>query len=182
MAKPLRDPPPTSSVARLLDVEAAIRAVAPAQPAAARPTEPANRDLPVVSVPPPSRPTESPPVFSAPTPSYPAGALTGEPANIKRELVLSPSTEETFSRLVEVYRRSTGTRLSNSHVARAMLKGLAACMTSLEREADAIGRLRLPGNARGREGERERFEDRIAEAFVNGVRSAAAYRRKDQSN
>jgi hypothetical protein len=57
-----------------------------------------------------------------------------------------------------------------------MLKGVAACMASLEQEAGAIGRLRLPGNARGREGERVRFEERIAEAFVNGVRSAAAYR------
>lgn len=179
MAKPLREPPPTSSVARLLDIEAASRALAPTQPAVLQPTEPANRDAPALSVPPPRQP-EALLGHHVPPANFPSAAPTGEPANIKRELVLSPSTEETFSRLVELYRRSTGTRLSSSHVARAMLKGVAACMASLEREADAIGRLRLPGNARGREGERERFEDRIAEAFVNGVRSAAAYRRKDR--
>jgi hypothetical protein len=119
---------------------------------------------------------ELPPTTTVEAPPVQTIAPTGEPANIKREFVLSPSTDETFSRLVELYRRSTGTRLSSSHVARAMLKGVAACMASLEREAETIGRLRLPGNARGREGERERFEDRIAEAFTNGFRSAAAYR------
>lgn len=181
MAKPLREPPPSSSVARLLDVEAASRALAPAQPTPAQPVEPANRDAPanVPYIPPPQQ-REPPPARHVPTPTASPPPATGEPANIKRELVLSPSTEEAFSRLVELYRRSTGTRLSSSHVARAMLKGVAACMASLEREAEAIGRLRLPGNARGREGERERFEDQIAEAFVNGVRSAAAYRRKVQ--
>lgn len=179
MAKPLREPPPTSSVARLLDIEAATRALAPTQPPVTQPTEPANRDAPAER-PPPPRQAETLPAHHTPPVNLPSAAPTGEPANIKRELVLSPSTEAAFSRLVELYRRSTGTRLSSSHVARAMLKGVAACMASLEREAEAIGRLRLPGNARGREGERERFEDRIAESFVNGVRSAAAYRRKDR--
>jgi len=181
MAKPLREPPPTSSVARLLDVEAASRALAPAQPAAPEPSKPANLDAPALTPStPPLRQSEALPVHHVSPPNLSSAAPTGEPANIKRELVLSPSTEETFSRLVELYRRSTGTRLSSSHVARAMLKGVAACMASLEREAEAIGRLRLPGNARGREGEREQFEDRIAESFVNGVRSAAAYRRRDR--
>ncbi len=179
MAKPLREPPPSSSVARLLDVEAASRALAPAQPAAPEPSQPANRDAPAITTPAPlARQPEVPPVHHVPPATASPAAPTGEPANIKRELVLSPSTEETFSRLVELYRRSTGTRLSSSHVARAILKGVAACLPALEREAETIGRLRLPGNARGREGERERFEERIAEAFVNGVRSAAAYWRR----
>jgi hypothetical protein len=167
MAKPLREPPPSSSVARLLDVEAAARALAPA--------EPINRDAPVSPPLAPKR-EEVPPIPAAQALPVQRIAPTGEPANIKRELVLSPSTDETFSKLVELYRRSTGTRLSSSHVARAILKGVAACLPALEREAETIGRLRLPGNARGREGERERFEERIAEAFTNGVRAAAAYR------
>jgi len=106
-------------------------------------------------------------------------AASIETAAIKREIVLSLSTDETFTRLIELYRRSTGTRLSGSHVARAMLRGVSHCFESLQREAGDIGRLKLPGNARGREGERDRFEDRIAEAFVNGIRSAAAYRRDE---
>jgi hypothetical protein len=58
-----------------------------------------------------------------------------------------------------------------------MLKGIAHCMDSLEREARRIGPLRLPGNARGREGERERFEERIAQVFIEGIRAAPAFDR-----
>ncbi len=181
MAKPLREPPPSSSVARLLDVEAASRALAPRQPSIVQPPGPANQDgAPPPPLTAPPRQPEALPVQQAPAATVASAIPTGEPANVKRDLVLSPSTHETLSRLVELYRRSTGTRLNSSHVARAMLKGVAACMASLEQEAAAIGKLRLPGNARGREGEREQFEDRIAESFVNGVRSAAAYRRTDR--
>jgi len=171
MPKPLRQPPPSSSVARLLDVEAATRALAPSKPAATS----APQQTPLVSS---SPPAEQPTPSNVVSPQFPLNQRTGEPANLKRELVLSPSTDQAFERLVELYRRATGTRLSNSHVARAVLKGVSACFLALEREAETIGQLKLPGNARGREGERERFEERIAEAFVNGVRSAAAYRRR----
>lgn len=170
MPKPLREPPPSSSVARLLDVEAASRALAPPQPTAPEP--PSERQL--ASTPPATEAVKSN-VVTAP---FPLPAPTGEPANIKREFVLSPSTDETFTRLVDLYKRATGTRLSSSHVARAMLRGIGQCMRPLEREAEQIGRLKLPSNARGREGEREQFEEAIAEAFIDGIRSAAAYRRE----
>jgi hypothetical protein len=157
MPKPLREPPPSSSVARLLDKDAAARAVATPRP----------------TVVPQAQATESVTVtFPAP-----ATAPSGEPANLKREFVFSPSTDQTFTRLVDLYRRSTGTRLSSSHVLRAVLKGVAHSMDSLEREARRIGPLKLPGNARGREGERERFEEKIAEAFVAGIRAAPAFER-----
>jgi hypothetical protein len=164
MAKPLQKPPPTSSVARLFDIEAASRALSQPLP---------SNDKPAV----PDSASREPEKSNVVTPPFPRSTPSGEPANIKREFVLSPSTDETFSRLVDLYRRSTGTRLSGSHVARAMLRGVATCLDSLQREANGLGRLKLPSNARGREGERERFEEALAERFINGIRSAAAYRR-----
>lgn len=157
MPKPLREPPPSSSVARLLDKDAAARALAVTKPPPVVPPGPAAPMTAVIPL--------------APT------APTEEPANLKREFVFNRSTDETFSRLVDLYRRSTSTRLSSSHVVRAMLKGVARCMDSLEREARRIGPLRLPGNARGREGERDRFEERIAQAFIEGIRAAPAFDR-----
>lgn len=114
-----------------------------------------------------------------PRPPLSRTANTTEIESVKREIVLSLATDETFTRLVALYRRSTGTRLSSSHVARAMFRGVSKCFESLQREAADVGRLKLPSNARGREGERDRFEDTIAEAFINGIRSAAMYRRDD---
>jgi len=179
MPKPLREPPPSSSVARLLDVDAASRATAPpdrGEPATSPPS-PSND-------PPSASHREQPVAYEAGaaanivSPRFPLHRPTGEPANVKREFVLSPSTDETFTRLLELYRRSTGTRLSGSHVARAMLKGISQCMDSIQREAALIGRQKLPSNARGREGERERFEEAVAKSFIAGIRSAASYRRE----
>jgi hypothetical protein len=50
-------------------------------------------------------------------------------------------------------------------------------MESLEREAKYIGRLKLPSNARGKEADRERFEEQVAMAFVAGMRGAPAFTR-----
>lgn len=58
------------------------------------------------------------------------------------------------------------------------MKGVAHCMEYLEKEARRIGPLKLPSNARGRASERERFEARIADAFVAGIRSAPAMERE----
>lgn len=103
----------------------------------------------------------------------------GESPNIKRELVLTQSTDDTFTRLVDIYRRSTGTRLTTSHVARTMMKGVAHCIGQLETEIKRVGRMKLPSNARGRELERESFEAKLADAFVAGIRSASAFDPKD---
>jgi hypothetical protein len=97
---------------------------------------------------------------------------------VKREFVLTPSAEQTLADLVALYQRATGTKLTASHVARVMLKGIAHCMESLEREAKYIGLLKLPSNARSKESERERFEDHIAMAFVAGIRGAPAFNRE----
>jgi hypothetical protein len=96
---------------------------------------------------------------------------------VKREFVLTQSAEDTFCELVALYQRATGTKLTASHVARAMLRGVAHCMESLEREAKYIGRQKLPSNARAKEADRERFEEHIAMAFVAGIRGAPAFNR-----
>lgn len=162
MPKPLREPPPSSSVARLLDLDAAARAVA----------------IPATTVAPDDECVAAAQVVLHParetTAERPTPARRPEHPHVKRELVLTPTADDTFTRLVEAYRRGTGTRLTASHVARAMLKGVAHCMDYLEKEARRIGPLKLPSNARGRELDRERFEARIADAFIAGIRSAPA--------
>lgn len=157
MAKPLREPPPSSSVVRLFDLDAAARAVA-ATPA----------------------PPESPPPSVAPARSDTSPATITTAVNtaarpcVKRQFILTPASDETFTRLVELYRHTTGTRLTDSHVARALMKGVAHCFDYLEREARRIGRQKLPSNARDKEQERERFEARIADAFIAGIRAGPA--------
>ncbi len=158
MAKPLREPPPSSSVARLLDLDAAARAVATLPRTAESPRPPATMAQTSASAHPAQAPV---------TPN-------GERPHIKRELVFTPSSDDAFTHLVELYRKATGSRLTSSHVARAVMKGVAHCMDYLEKEARRIGPLRLPCNARGRELDRERFEARIADAFIAGIRSAPA--------
>lgn len=167
MAKPLREPPPSSSVAHLFDVGAAARAVATPVIAAA------PSSLATVSEPQPV--ARSTPLEPAPRSAQPSmRTATGERPTIKRTLVLTPSANATFSRLVELYQRTTGTRLTDSHVARAMFRGIEHCMETLEREARRLGPQKLPANGRGHELDRERFEARIADAFVAGVRAASS--------
>lgn len=162
MAKPLQTEPPSSSIARLLDLNAAARAVAAPVETEEKAEAPATQQ---------EKPVEIPRVAAKPT-----SALTSP--HIKRELVFTPASEAIFSQLVEIYRRTTGTKLTASHVARALMKGAAHCMEYLEKEARRIGPLKLPSNARGRELERERFEARIADAFIAGIRSAPALDRE----
>jgi len=157
MAKLLRQQPPSSSVAHLLDFSAAARAVS-------TPGEEREGQTP-----------ENEPSTQITKRVSRREAVLGEQPNVKRELVLTASTDDAFSRLVDLYRKTTGTRLTASHVARAMLRSVAHSMDQVEREAKRLGRLKLPSNARGNEAERERFEAKIADAFLAGMRSAAAF-------
>ena len=153
MARSLTQPPPSSSLARLLDAGAAARAV---------------------SVTTPATPFEQ--VNAGPSAAEAPGSVAGRDHDpVKRELTLTMATDDVFEQLVEVYRRATGTRLSSSQLARAMRRGLAHCLPSLQREANRIGRLTLPSNARGRDRERDAFERRIARAFIAGIRSVPAF-------
>lgn len=162
MAKALATPPPSSSVARLLDLSAAARAVA-------------VHKTGIDSVESPGVQPHASAGMGAITPHAPSMKKKVQP---KREVVLTPDTDEVFSRLVELYRRTTGTKLTTSHVARAILKGAHHCMPYLEREAHHLGSMNLPSNARGRELERERFEARLADAFIAGIRAAPAMDRE----
>lgn len=150
MAKTLKHTPPTSSVGRLLDKRAVARALSPA-------TKPNNTML-----------------TNEVTP--PALSVADHGAKlVKREFVLNATAEETLTRLVQVYRDSTGTRLSNSHAIRVVLRGVAHGLTAIEREANRLGPLKLPSNAKGREAERERFEDALASIFIAAMRTLPAY-------
>ena len=169
MPKPILEPAPTSSVARLFDAGAAARALAPVD---ARPAGPEGPTGSQSNAPEPASREPASPHAGVPDRGQPP-PTTGEPANLKRELVLTRSADEAFTRLVDLYRRSTGTRLTASHVARAMLAAVAHAMPYVEREARGLGAMRLPGNARGREAERERLEAAIARAFLRGLRAAA---------
>ena len=94
----------------------------------------------------------------------------------KREVSLSSEAEKTLSQLVQTYRQATRTRLSNSHVIRALLRGVAHGMSEIRREAELLGTLKLPSNAKGCEHEREQFEDALASSFVSAMRSLPSYR------
>lgn len=165
MAKQLRNPVPSSSIARLFDMQTAASAVAGAP-------KPRHDDL-------------TPRVAAAPATPAASDTRSVSLANVdepkpdrvgfvKRELVLTPAADETLTRLVELFRRVTGARLSASHVARAMLRGVAHAMPALEEQVACLGPMKLPSNARNRAGERERFEACLADSFVAGFTAAAA--------
>jgi len=153
MAKPLRQPPPSSSVAGLLDLSSAARAIA---------TQPQQKPSPV---------NGRTRIQSSPHPETAAHA--GETPHVKRQLVLTPSADQAFSSLVNLYQDATGTKLTASHIARAMLRGITHCFDQLERRARKLGVMKLPSNAKGCVLERERFEARIADAFVDGIRASS---------
>ena len=97
--------------------------------------------------------------------------LAGEPANVKREVVLTASTDAAVCDLVELCRRAMGAKLTASHVVRALIKAIAACRPGIERSVMTVGRLKLPSNAKGREGEREDFEQQLTRAFLRGLKA-----------
>lgn len=150
MAKPLREAPPSSSIARLYDMEAAARAVA------------------VPESQPNSVQTQSP------KQARPVRRSSAERPSQSREIVLTPTGAKTFDELVDLYRRSTQTRLTASHVARVIMRAIEYSFDQLEREAKRLGPLKLPSNSRSAEEDRERFEAKIADAFVAGMRNTAA--------
>lgn len=150
MAKALSNIPPTSSVARLFDQGAVARALSP-----------------TTSFGPIPGPTKPQPVAH--------GSRRAESAVIKREFVLTPATEEALTRLVQVYRNATGTRLSNSHVIRAVLRSVVHGLSAIERETNRLGPLKLPSNAKGREAEREQFETALASSFIAAMRTLPAF-------
>ncbi len=142
MAKNLRQPPPSSSVVRLLDPDAVARAVAPSPPSSGR------------------------------SDTGRADAYELQAARIvKRELGLCAETDATFERLIQALRRASGTRLSASHALRAVVRALAPHLRSIELETVRRGPRRMPSNAAGSVVERHAFETQLAECIAAGVRA-----------
>jgi hypothetical protein len=142
MARPLRRSTPTSAVSRLLDMEAADRALAPS---AAKPATAAN-----------VRPQRS---------AVPAEE--GRPC-IKRELVLTLAADRVLSELVVICRAATGTRCTTSHVARSLLRAVELALPHIAQQTAAMGPISLPSNAPRDAGRRQHFEDRLAAALLAG--------------
>jgi len=152
MPKPLRTAPPSSAIARLLEGNAAVRAV-----------EPPSFSLRAIV-----------PNTAGAVPARRADPRTGEPACVKRELVLTPSADQTLAALLSVFRDATGAKLTHSHVARAILRMLADRLTAIRTEAAGLPACRLPSNAPGHEEARDRLEQLLADTVATAL--AQVYR------
>ncbi len=93
-----------------------------------------------------------------------------------REFMLTPKADAVIEHLVDVFRRTTRTRLTTSHVARAVIKAIDHAMEEIERAAKTLPALKLPPNSRGGELERERFEAVLADVIVSSLRASSAFR------
>lgn len=144
MARPLRTDPPSSSVASLLDSSAAVRAT--------------TREV-------------SPPAGPAPS-AIPSHRESTSPsaALIKREFILTPETNATLDQLIYLYRRGTRTRLSASHVLRAMLRMTGETLDALGAELLLMRPMKLPSNAHDHDHERERFEQVLSDLLRAALR------------
>src|SRR5262245_47537703 len=101
--------------------------------------------------------------------------LEGDIPNIKREFILTQSTDDALQDAVRLFSRATGTNLTNSHFLRVLLKCVAHAMPELEGEAPSIGKLKRPSNAREGQAAREEYERAIAAAVNAAFRSAPLY-------
>lgn len=98
-----------------------------------------------------------------------------ETPNIKREFILTQSTDDTLQDLVRVFSRATGANLTNSHFLRVVLKALAHAMPELEREASELGSLKRPSNARGNQAAREGYEEALAVAVASALQASPRF-------
>lgn len=161
MPRAPRNPPPSSSVARLLDHRAAGRAIEPAGLTAhadvsQEPAENANRRAPGTGNP---------------------GAATHAPPT-KREVLLSPDADTTLERLVQLLRETTGARITTSHVVRALLRAVAPALPNIRDAFSQLGPLRLPGNGARQDRQRRQFEAQLARALAEGLGLAAPLHRE----
>jgi len=150
MARKLERPPPSSAVARLLDTSAISAAIA------AAPTHAISEPLP-----------------RARTPEGPqASAAATRP--VKREIVLTRESDEQFQALIDACRQATGSRVTASHVARALFRVVAEAMPGIRRSLAELGPQRLPSNAPGFDHDRAHFEHRLARALARGLAATPA--------
>lgn len=152
MPRTLRQPPPTSSVARLLDTGAATRAISRQQdsPAALPPGDSSTRSDGETA--------------NGSEVAYPSAESA--PRRIKREILLCPETDETLDELVRFLRLGTRARVTTSHLVRALLRAVAPDLQSIRLRAAQLGPRRLPSNAPGSEAARRQFEELIAAILI----------------
>jgi hypothetical protein len=163
MAKELKQPAPSSSIANILDDTETLAATGKT---AARPVV---AERPTGQAVAPLRPS---PVAEAPaTPTRP----TGELADIVRQYQLTPTTDGHFNQLHMMICAATRARLPQTSVYRALLHAVGNALPQLEREAQRIGRLRVPKNAKGYEAQRDELEEIVAAAITAGMRAAPEF-------
>lgn len=157
MAKPLTKPQPTSSVANLLDAEAAKAALAPVGASRKIAGDIESRtwhtQQDVVA-----HGQQDPDRSSVETP------------HVRRQFILTDTADFTLKHLVGVYERATRSGLTNSHFLRAVLKALEHATPHLEEAAERIGKLKRPKNDHANEAQREEFERQIAASIIAGMR------------
>lgn len=151
MPRTLRDPPPTSSLARLLDTDAAARATARGHDA---PKDRHGTGDGLFG-------SEARPAVRA-EPEWPDVV---RPSRIKREILLCAETDETLDEVVRILRLSTRSRVTTSHVVRAFMRAIARRMDDIRRQAVHLGPRRLPSNSAGNEQSRRDFEEALAAIF-----------------
>lgn len=138
MPKPLATPPTSSAVARLLDASAVSGAVEPRH-APDRDPKPGKDEV--------TQPRRR---------AHP----------VKREVVLTEHTAEVLDVLVERLRAATRTRLSASHMLRAMITAVEPALSAVEVEVASSGPWRLPANGEQHDANRAEFERRMADAIL----------------
>lgn len=90
----------------------------------------------------------------------------------KREVVLTAEADAAFQALIDACREGTQTRLTASHVVRALLRVVSGALPELRAALAKVGSQRLPSNGAAFEAERVRFEQVLADAILTGLRRA----------
>lgn len=142
MPRTLIRPPPTSSIARLLDAESVSRALKPV-----------------------------PQIEHEPVPAEaPNRAESSVSASVKREFVLTSDTAAILDAMVGRLRTGTKTRLSASHAIRSLLWTVRPCLALLDDVLAGSRPWKLPPNGGLYHAERVAYEQRIADAIAMVLR------------
>lgn len=107
----------------------------------------------------PVPPPEQEPAAGAPKPRRPAHP-------VKREVVLTEHTAEVLDVLVDRLRAATRTRLSASHLVRALVLAIEPSLAGIEVQVASTGPWRLPANGARHDADRAEFERRMADAVL----------------
>ena len=156
MPKPLVKTQPTSSVAGMLEPGIGAQAM----------SKPIERRLNILPTP---IAEQVPPVSGERV----IIAAPMEKENILRQFGLTADSDRILKKIVSVYSDATSLDLKNSEFLRSFLIAVEHALPELEREAQAIGRLKRPKNDRDKKGIQQQMERQIAKAIVAGMRAVA---------